>query len=279
MPITIAASASAAAATNAAQSGATDSAPSIASGVWTADWATLIKPFTADALANGFTTLVAAFVGAMLAYYFQRRHQETQELRNELVAAHRLLFALAHQMNMLVLIQRDYVSPYLHHPGRAFVMQASGPINSLRNILELPDLAFLLKGMEGHLVLQETYMAQQNYGQALDQWNARSALYAEKVRPALIASGISDGVTVSEADMRRALGEHLFRSIVSETDSSVDYLRRAFERLSGAMKNARVHFVKRFERNDFMVYDFSNTYGLVESPSIATSGPEKGAAK
>jgi hypothetical protein len=35
------------------------------------DLATLLKPFTADAVMNGASTLVGAFFGAMLAFLFQ----------------------------------------------------------------------------------------------------------------------------------------------------------------------------------------------------------------
>jgi hypothetical protein len=73
------------------------------------DLAAITKQFTPDAFANGFSTLVGALVGAMLAYVLQRRFQRSLEHKDALTAGHRLMFSLLQQINTIVLIQRDYV--------------------------------------------------------------------------------------------------------------------------------------------------------------------------
>ncbi len=229
-----------------------------------ADLASLVKPFTADAVANGFATLVGALLGAMLAYVLQRRFQRSQEFKSELVSAHRLMFALLQQINTVVLIQRDYVFGELKNPGRFLSIPATPPFDTQKNVLELPELAFLLGSKEGRAILYDFYLAQENYIEALNQWNLRSALHLEKVQPALASSGIPNGALVSDTDVRKALGPHLFGSIENSTNNTIEALSRAFSRLATVKGKARPYLVKRFGTDDFTEFEFPDTYGLTE---------------
>jgi hypothetical protein len=229
-----------------------------------ADLASLVKPFTADALANGFATLVGALLGVMLAYVLQRRFQRSLEFKSDMVSAHRLMFALLQQINTIVLIQRDYVFGELDNPARFISIPATPAFDMRKNVLELPELAFLLGSSEGRSILYDFYLAQENYIEALNQWNLRSALHIEKVQPALAASGISNGSVVTDADVQRAFGVHLYGSIVNSTNNTIESLKRAFERLAAVKAKTRPYLVKRFGTNDFTEFDFPDTYGLSE---------------
>lgn len=146
-----------------------DAASVVAQSGFSGDWATLIKPFTADALANGLATLIGALVGAMLAYALQRKFQRSQDLKTDLVSAHRLMFVLLHQINTIVSIQRDYVLAELKNRGRFLSIPATPPFDTRKNVLELPELSFLLGSNEGRAILYDFYMAQENYIEALNQ--------------------------------------------------------------------------------------------------------------
>jgi hypothetical protein len=156
-------------------SAAATSASVVIQGNQSNDLASQIKPFTADALMNGMATLVGALVGAMLAYVLQRKFQRLQELKIELTSAHRLMFALLHQVNTIVLIQKDLVFSELNNPARFLSIPAVPPYDIRKNVLELPELAFLLDEKAGREILYDFYMAQENYLEALNQWNLRSA--------------------------------------------------------------------------------------------------------
>lgn len=224
----------------------------------------LVKPFTADALANGFATLVGALLGVMLAYVLQRRFQRSLEFKSDLVSAHRLMFTLLHQINTIVLIQRDYVFGELNNPGRFLSIPATPAFDTRKNVLELPELVFLLGSKDGRSILYEFYLAQENYIEALNQWNLRSALHLDKVQPAFSASGIPMGATVTDADVQKAFGPYLFGSILSSTNNSIECLKRAFARLAAVKAKTRPYLVKRFETDDFTEFDFPETYGLVQ---------------
>jgi hypothetical protein len=228
------------------------------------DFATIIKPFTPDALANGFSTLVGVLVGAMLAYALQRRFQRSLEHRNALTAGHRLMFALLQQINTIVLIQRDYVHAELNNPGRFLSIPATPQFDTAKNVLELPELAFLLEKQDGRAILYDFYIAQENYIEVLNQWNLRSTLHLEKVQPALASARIPNGAADTEAQLKAALGDYLFGHITNSTDNCIESLRRAFGKLSKVKVKAREYLVHRFKTKDFTDFDYPDTYGLTD---------------
>lgn len=238
-----------------------------------ADIANMIKPFTPDALANGFATLVGALIGAMLAYALQRSFQNTLDYKSTHTAAHRLMFALLQQINTIVLIQRDYIYEHLSDPARFISIPATPPYDTAKNILQLPELAFLIDTNEGRAILYEFYIAQENYIEALNQWNLRSALHFEHVQPALAASKVPNGgIITKEVLEQEVLGVHIFGSIVNSTENCIISLQRAFQKLSDVKIKAREYLVTRFKSNDFTDFDFPETYGLVPSEAQKQKG-------
>lgn len=227
-----------------------------------ADFASTTKPFTPDALANGFSTLVGALLGAMLAYALQRRFQRSLEHKAALTAGHRLMFSLLQQTNTILFIQRDYVHAELKNPARFLSIPATPHFDTQKNTLELPELAFLLDNKVGRAILYEFYIAQENYIEALNQWNLRSAVHLEKVQPALAAAGLRSGALLTEADIEAALGIQLFGTIVNSTDNCVESLRRAFQELFAVSRKARLYLIGRFKTTDFTEFDCPDTYGL-----------------
>lgn len=247
--------------TLAASQSATASASSVAASA--VDLAGVLKPFTPDAFANGLATLVGALMGALLAYAFERRMQARVEERNALAAAHRLMFTLLQQINTIVLIQRDYVFVHLGNPGRFISIPATPKFDVAKNLLQVPELAFLLDSKAGRMVMYDFWLAQENYIEALNQWNMRSALHFEKVQPALAVSVIPDGGMVTQEEIEVVLGKHLFGTIVSSTDNCLETLGRAYAKLADVKIKARAHLVRRFKTNDFTDFDVPATYGLV----------------
>ena len=70
------------------------------------------------------------------------------------------MFALLQQINMIVLIQRDYIYEQLSNPARFISIPATPPYNTAKNTLQLPELAFLIDTNEGRAILYEFYLAQ-----------------------------------------------------------------------------------------------------------------------
>jgi hypothetical protein len=228
------------------------------------DVVTIIKQLSPDALANGFSTLVGALVGAMLAYFLQRKFQKTVEHEAAQISGHKLMFALLQQINTLVLIQRDYVHQHIGNPGRFLSIPATPLFDVKKNILELPDLSFLLNSKDARAILYNFYIAQENYIEAISQWNIRSSLHLEKVQPALAASTLENGSDVTEKELQAALGEYIYGSIINSTDNCLISLQRAFQKLSAVKVETRIYLVKRFKTKDFTDFTTPESYGLSE---------------
>ena len=239
------------------------SASPVSAAASVADLAGVLKPFTPDAFANGLATLIGALLGAMLAYLFQRRMQARVDERNALTSAHRLMFALLQQINTIVLIQRDYVYEHLDNPGRFISIPATPKFDAGKNLLQVPELGFLLDSKAGRVVMYDFWLAQENYVEALNQWNMRSEIHYEKVQPALAASIIPNDGVVTQGAIELVLGKHLFGTIVNSTENCLETLRRAYEKLADVKGKARAHLVERFKTNDFTDFDMPETYGLV----------------
>ncbi len=277
MPIQSATFAPASAASQVLQAGSTVAMPlpvtAASSANSTADLITAIKPFTPDALANGFATLVGALVGAMLAFALQRHFQKSLEHRNDLTSAHRLMFSLLQQINTIVLIQRDYIYSELSNPVRFLSINATPPYDTAKNVLQLRELAFLLNSKESRAILYDFYIAQENYVEAINQWNMRSALHLEKVQPALASSSIENGSEVTQEQLRAAIGAHTFGWIFNSTNNSIEALSRAFQKLAEVKVKTRKYLVQRFDTDDFTDFDFLETYGL-----LPTDAKDRGTA-
>lgn len=176
------------------------------------------------------------------------------------------MFSLLQQINTIMLIQRDYVYEHLNNPGRFISIPATPQFDVEKNLLKVPDLAFLLESKKGRAVMYDFWLAQENYVEALNQWNMRSALHFEKVQPRLAASVIPNGGTVLEGELQLVLGNHLFGTIVSSTDNCIETLSRAYVKLADVKVKARAHLVQHFKTNDFTDFDMPETYGLVPPP-------------
>ena len=217
---------------------------------------------TADAMANGFATLVGALLGAMLAYWFQVRVLRVQEHKKALMSAHRTMFSLLQQINTIVLIQRDYVFPELKNRAKFISIPATSQFDPNKNVLNISDLAFLLETGEGRSVLYELYIAQENYIEAINHWNLRSNVHAQQVQPALAAAGLGPGVPVTMEALEKAMGSLVFGTIVNATENALITLRRSFEKLVASKNKVRKFAIKQFKSKDFLDFDFPDTWGL-----------------
>ena len=230
--------------------------------VKTFDWVTLLQPFIPDAFANGFSTLVGALVGAMLAYLLQRELQKKQDYKLALVSAHRVIFSLLQQINTIILIQKDYVFTHINNPGRYISICPTLPYDLDKYVLVTKDLTFLLESSDGRAILYELQIAQENYIEAIKQWNMRSELHFKDVQPALASAGVVPGKNVTANEIENALGILLHETIVSSTDNCLITLKRAFNKLTTCKDNFRKYAVSRFKTNDFTDFSYPDTFGL-----------------
>ncbi len=229
----------------------------------TFDLVSLLKPFTADAVMNGAATLIGAFFGAMLAFLFQLLLHRKQERKAAQISAQRMLFCLLQQMNTIMLVQKDFIVPHLSDPGRFMSIPATHEFDVEKNAFDFSTFGFMLETNESRMIMYDLYLAQESYIEALRALNERSRLHREEVQPRLASAGVQNGSTITHGDIKRALGPHIFPSIVNTTDQVIEALKNAFTKLAKSKHDFRAYVVKRFRSNDFTDFDFPETYGLL----------------
>lgn len=228
----------------------------------TFDLASLLKPFTADAVMNGVATLIGAFLGAMLAFLFQLHLNRKQDRKAALMSTHRMLFCLLQQMNTIMLVQRDFIFPRLNDPGRFISIPAIHEFDIEKNSFDFSTFSFMLESNESRMIMYDLYLAQESYIEALRAVNERSRLHRNEVQPRLASAGIGNGSNVTNEDVKLALGPLVFPTIVTTTDQVIEVLKSAFAKLTKSKKEFRAYAVQRFNTKDFTDFDFPETYGL-----------------
>jgi hypothetical protein len=226
------------------------------------DLANLLKPFTADAVMNGAATLVGAFLGAMLAFLIQLYFQRKQERKAALMSAHRMLFCLLQQINTLLLVQKDFIFPYLKESGHFISIPAMQEFDIKKDIFDFATFSFMLETSESRKIMYDLYLAQESYVEALRALNERSRLHRHEVQPRLASSNIQNGTIVTLNVIEKLLGPFVYPSIVNTTEQVKDSLKGAFTKLEKSKHEFRAYAVKLFRTKDFTNFDFPDTYGL-----------------
>lgn len=222
----------------------------------------LLKPFTADAVMNGVTTLIGAFLGAMLAFLFQLCLNRRQDQKAALMSTHRILFCLLQQMNTILLVHKDYIFPHLNNPGRFISIPAIHEFDIEKNSFDFSTFSFMLESSESRAIMYDLYLAQESYIEALRALNERSRLHKEEVQPRLASAGIGNGSMITDEIVKLALGPLVFPTVVTSTNQVIDVMKSAFGKLAKSKNAFRAYAVKRFKTQDFTDFDFPETNGL-----------------
>ncbi len=213
---------------------------------------------------NGAMTLVGAFLGAMVAFLFQIWLQKQQEKKTALVSTHRIMFCLLQQINTLVLVQKDFIYPYLKDPVRFISIPALHEFNITKDLFDFSTFGFMLDSSQSRTIMYDLYLAQASYVEALRSLNERSVLHRQELQPRLSTAGIGFGKAVTLEEIEKALGPLLYPVIVNSTEQTLDGMRGAFQKLLAAKIAFRAYAASRFKSNDFTDFEFSDTYGLTD---------------
>lgn len=171
------------------------------------------------------TTLIGAFVGAWLAFEFQRQGAAEKARKENLAAGNRTILLLAQYVNELELIRRQVIDPVKNDPARFISMRAIllPPYDHLR--CEVGRLEFLFEQQKGDL-LAEVLIEEFRFHQAIDAIQYRSKIHISEVQPQLEKAGVIHGAqyvsTVGE--FKRLLGERLLATLVEATDDAIKHV-------------------------------------------------------
>lgn len=178
---------------------------------------------------TSISALSGTFLGAYLAFLFQRRHTEAKEREANLAAAKAAQFAIAVQLRGAQNIKKQVLDPRREDPERhltlpPFTVHAKFPS------LNMPSLTFMLKD-EGAQLLNEIMLAEHQFDTlvgAIEERNVRHEAMQRRVSEHGPDIGL-DGATV-------IILKDMTNSIFGISDDVVKQLQSAFEHLRAYIK-------------------------------------------
>jgi len=215
----------------------------------------LLKAISADAIMNSIMTLLAVFLGAMIAFALQVYTQKRQEKAAALMSTHRILFFLLQQVNTIALIKRDFIIPHISNPVRFLSIPAVHEFDPTKELFDINTLSYLLESTESRSFLYNLYLAQENYIEALKAFNTRSLIHRNEVQPMLAKAGLVSGHEYSLTEIENALGPFTYSSIINTTEMSILAIDRALARLMETKIAFRKYAVKKFKGVSFTEFD------------------------
>lgn len=139
---------------------------------------TWIAKFIQDNWQASISALLGTFLGAYLAFQFQRRHEAANELKVNVAAVKTAQFAIAVQLRGAKNIQQQVLDPKRDDTDRhltlpPFTVHAKFPS------LDMPSLTFMLKG-EGAQLLNDIMLAQHQFDTLIGALEERNVRHEEK---------------------------------------------------------------------------------------------------
>ena len=215
-----------------------------------------------DTWEKALLTLLGTFIGASLAFFSQIALQKKQERKSDLLAAHRILFCLLQQSNIIVLYQKDWVATRATSRAQFIEIPAASEFDLERNLFDFDSFGFLLKTSEGRQIMYDLYLAQETYIETLRMINERSRMHRELLQPKMVEAGLGTGKEATLAEMQNLLGPLVHGTMVNATNQMLSLLQGTFRKLVAAKVAFRAYAVKYFKTTDFTNFDFPETYGL-----------------
>jgi hypothetical protein len=186
-----------------------------------AEWiANIISKNAETALAALFGT----FIGAFLAFFFERRHAEKKERDAQISAAKHAQFAITAQLNAVKNMKEQVLDPMRDDTDRHLTLKPFSVLAHFPSI-DIPSLVFMLKG-DGAQLLGELMISEHKYRTligALDQRNTRH----ENMQQRISQHGPEVGLDVATI----AILKDMTDSIYGLCDDAFKDLQDSFEKL------------------------------------------------
>lgn len=213
------------------------------------------------------STLLAAFLGAWLAYRLQDNVRERNERNTNVSAANKALFTVFQQVNSLRLFQMDFIDPYRGNPAIFISMSPIMQEDHKEIRYDFDSLNFLLNTKHKQIVL-DLFIEQQRFEAAIKAINYRSDLHLQQVQPALALAGIKENVDYPAEAFAKALGPLLFKTLQRQTEQVVYHVDRTVKSLEEVKRKMRTIFQELFTGKNFLDFELlENSANTPQEPS------------
>ncbi|WFP49517.1 hypothetical protein PL263_15620 [Methylomonas sp. EFPC3] len=193
---------------------------------------TWISTFLQDNWQTSISALSGTFLGAYLAFLFERRHAEAKERDANLAAAKAAQFAIAVQLRGAMNIKKQVLDPKHKDPERHLTLTPF-TIHAKFPSLDVASLTFMLKG-EGAQLLNELMLAAHQFETlvgALQERSLRHEVMQRRVSEQGPDIGLDRATIIILKDMTDSiygLGDDVVKELQSAFERLRTYIEKAF---------------------------------------------------
>lgn len=185
------------------------------------EWMTnIIRDNAETALAALFGT----FIGAFLAFHFERRHADKKEREAQIYAAKHAQFVITTQLNAVKNMKKQVLDPMKDDINRHLTLKPFSVLAKFPS-LDIASLVFMLDGDSAQL-LNELMISEHKFRTllgALDQRNERHEIMQKRM------ATLGPEATLDEATV--AILKDMTDSIYGLCDDALQGLQKSFEKL------------------------------------------------
>jgi hypothetical protein len=202
------------------------------------------------------TTLLAAFFGAWFAFRLQNQEKEKQERMKKINIINQTLFTLFKQVNILRLIQKNFIDPHRETPGFFIAMQPIHSADHTNVKFNFEDLAFILDTKYRNM-LSDLFIEEERFKETIKAINYRSSLHIDEVQPKLSVAGTTEGLEYSSHYFEKALGPFLYANLKLSTEQMISQIDLTVDSLQVCRDSVLVTFNKLFPDADLLTFELT----------------------
>ena len=200
-------------------------------------------------------TLVATFLGAWLAFRFERKNKNDEEEQRRCGAANQALCTLFSLWSNTEQYRKEAIEPCRGKPDAWLNMSAQTPIKTGLASFEAGALSFLLQ-TPTPMIYPELFLEEQHFAELINKIEWHFTILMNDVYPRFAAAGVNVGAPLPLQEIERIIGNdtaHKLRGLTKSLESSVDEnlktIVSAHDHLYAAMK--QLYPKRKFVKADF----------------------------
>jgi hypothetical protein len=219
-------------------------------------------------LADAAVTVAATFVGAYLAFWFERNARRTEQTEQRVAAANKALFTLSNYWNILKQYEQRVLIPGREGGADWFTIGVDPVVSQGVTAFDIDSLVFMLRS--DAQLFSQLILEQERFQKLLQYIEKRNDYVLHRARPLIEAAGIGEGQLIDIRRVEIVLGPQLVQMLKDITDAITAYTREDLSSFQKTFTALRLAFKKTFPKHQFISYSFSEA--LTMSPTAAAAG-------
>jgi hypothetical protein len=189
----------------------------------------LLPGLDSKTIAGAVATLVAAFAGAFFAYKFNADREKQRKNEIDLASANRAIFTLIRIYNYIAGFNKQFLKPYVNSPAGYVAIQPSLGNSNPDWKLDYDSISFLISEKKSEILTELTEL-DELFIIFTETVRTRNHIHLNIIQPAMENAGITNGASVSLAEIDKAIGDRNAGIMKGLTAELIDITNRGEEK-------------------------------------------------